>query len=257
MRCKGKRIYQYFQIKNSSYICPMSVPFSASRIVYEDNHILIANKLPSEIVQGDKTGDEPLPELIKTFIKQRDNKPGNVFCGVVHRIDRPVSGLVIFAKTSKGLSRFSELFRDKGIQKQYLAVVKNKPKKEKDHLVHFLVKNEKNNTVKVFDKEVKNAQRSELKYEILISGDNYHLLKIELITGRHHQIRAQLAAIGSPIKGDLKYGFDRSNKGGGIHLHSFEMQFMHPIKQETIHVKIWPGFEDNLWQFFKSKLYHL
>jgi 23S rRNA pseudouridine1911/1915/1917 synthase len=232
----------------------MSAVFSESRIVYEDNHILIANKLPSEIVQGDKTGDEPLPELVKRFIKEREQKPGNVFCGVVHRIDRPVSGLVIFAKTSKGLSRFSELFRDKGIQKFYLAVVKHKPAKTKAHLVHYLIKNEKNNTVKVFDKEVKNSLKSELNYEILVSGDNYHLLKIELITGRHHQIRAQLAAIGSPIKGDLKYGSERSNKGGGIHLHSFAMQFVHPIRQEEVNVSAWPAYEDPLWQFFKSKL---
>jgi 23S rRNA pseudouridine1911/1915/1917 synthase len=231
----------------------MSTLFNESRIVYEDNHILIANKLPSEIVQGDKTGDVPLPEIIKEFLKKREHKPGNVFCGVVHRIDRPVSGLVIFAKTSKGLSRFNEVFREKGIQKTYLAIVKNKPAKESAHLVHYLIKNEKTNTSKAFDKEVRNSLKSELKYELIASSDNYHLLKIDLITGRHHQIRAQLSAIGSPIKGDLKYGFDRSNKGGGIHLHSFEMKFMHPVKLEEVHAKAWPAYTDSVWDFFKNR----
>lgn len=227
--------------------------FNASRIVYEDNHILIVNKLPSEIVQGDKTGDEPLSERIKAFLKEREHKPGNVFCGVVHRIDRPVSGLVIFAKTSKGLSRFNELFRNKTLEKTYLAVVKNKPSQPQGHLIHFLVKNEKTNTSKAHVNEVRGSLRSELKYKLLASGDNYHLLEIELITGRHHQIRAQLSAIGSPIKGDLKYGAERSNKQGGIHLHSYRMQFMHPVKDETVDVSAWPAYADPVWDFFKNK----
>ncbi len=228
--------------------------FNASRIVYEDNHILIANKLPSEIVQGDKTGDVPLPEHIKTFLKVRDHKPGNVFCGVVHRIDRPVSGLVIFAKTSKGLSRFNEIFRNKTIEKTYLAVVKVKPPKLEDHLVHYLIKNEKTNTSKAFLKEVKNSLRSELNYKLVASSDNYHLLEIELLTGRHHQIRAQLSAIGCSIKGDLKYGFDRSNKNGGIHLHSYRMQFPHPIKNETVTVEAWPAYDDSIWTYFSKQI---
>ena len=181
------------------------------QIAYEDNHIIIVNKLPSEIVQGDKTGDTPLSDKIKQFLKERENKPGNVFCGVIHRLDRPVSGLVIFAKTSKALSRFNELFREKTIQKTYLAVVKNKPPKQSDKLIHYLVKNEKTNMSRAHEKPLADALRAELDYEVIASSDNYHLLKIKLHTGRHHQIRCQLAKIGSPIKGDLKYGFNRSN----------------------------------------------
>ena len=230
---------------NSSSIWP-------HQIVYEDNHILIVNKLPSEIVQADKTGDLPLSEKIKNFIKQRDNKPGNVFCGVIHRLDRPVSGLVIFAKTSKALSRFNELFREKTIKKNYLAVVKNKPIKVGDKLIHFIVKNEKNNTSKAHAKPVANGLRAELDYELIASSDNYHLLKINLHTGRHHQIRCQLAAIGCPIKGDIKYGFARTNDGGFIHLHSFEIEFNHPIKQEVIKVNDLPITSDAVWNFFSS-----
>ena len=221
-----------------------------NQIVYEDNHILILNKLPSEIVQGDKTGDLPLSEKIKNYIKQRDLKPGNVFCGVIHRLDRPVSGLIIFAKTSKALSRFNELFREKTIQKSYLAVVKNKPSKEKDTLVHYLIKNEKTNMSKAFNKPNKHTTRAELEYEVISSSDNYHLLKIKLLTGRHHQIRCQLSAIGSPIKGDLKYGFDRTNEGGFIHLHSYLLQFTHPIKQEEILISAMPITKDSVWSYF-------
>lgn len=221
-----------------------------NQIVYEDNHILILNKLPSEIVQGDKTGDLPLSEKIKNYIKQRDLKPGNVFCGVIHRLDRPVSGLIIFAKTSKALSRFNELFREKTIQKSYLAVVKNKPSKEKDTLVHYLIKNEKTNMSKAFNKPNKHTTRAELEYEVISSSDNYHLLKIKLLTGRHHQIRCQLSAIGSPIKGDLKYGFDRTNEGGFIHLHSYLLQFTHPIKQEELLIRAMPISNDSVWSYF-------
>ncbi len=221
-----------------------------NQIVYEDNHILILNKLPSEIVQGDKTGDLPLSEKIKNYIKQRDLKPGNVFCGVIHRLDRPVSGLIIFAKTSKALSRFNELFREKTISKSYLAVVKNKPSKEKDTLVHYLIKNEKTNMSKAFNKPNKHTTRAELEYEVISSSDNYHLLKIKLLTGRHHQIRCQLSAIGSPIKGDLKYGFDRTNEGGFIHLHSYLLQFTHPIKQEEVLICAMPITKDSVWSYF-------
>lgn len=224
------------------------------QIAYEDNHILIVNKLPSEIVQGDKTGDMPLTEKVKNFIKVRDNKPGNVFCGLIHRLDRPVSGLVILAKTSKGLSRFNELFRENKVEKFYLAVVKNKPPKPKDTLVHFLLKNEKNNTSKAFAKPVQHALEAKLDYELIDSSDNYSLLKIKLHTGRHHQIRAQLSAIGCPIKGDLKYGFDRSNKAGFIHLHSYKVEFDHPIRDEKVIVKAWPMIDDPIWNYFKPNL---
>jgi 23S rRNA pseudouridine1911/1915/1917 synthase len=224
------------------------------QIVYEDNHIIIVNKLPSEIVQGDKTGDLPLSEKIKDFIKVRDHKPGNVFCGVIHRLDRPVSGLVIFAKTSKALSRFNELFRDKEIEKSYLAVVKNKPPKPKDTLTHYLIKNEKSNTSKAFDKEVKGSLKSVLEYELVDSSDNYHLLKIKLHTGRHHQIRCQLSKIGCPVKGDIKYGFNRTNEGGFIHLHSYQLDFIHPIKKERISLSCFPITNDTVWNFFTKRL---
>ncbi len=222
------------------------------QIVYEDNHILVLNKLPSEIVQGDKTGDLPLSEKIKHFIKERDLKPGNVFCGVIHRLDRPVSGLVIFAKTSKALSRFNELFREKTISKTYLAVVKTKPRKISDHLTHYLIKNEKTNMSKAFDKPNAHTQKAELEYELMASSDNYHLLKIKLLTGRHHQIRCQLSAIGCPIKGDLKYGFGRTNEGGFIHLHSYLLEFTHPIKLEPISLKAFPISHDAVWNYFSK-----
>jgi 23S rRNA pseudouridine1911/1915/1917 synthase len=222
------------------------------QIVYEDNHILVINKLPSEIVQGDKTGDMPLSEKIMNFIKERDHKPGNVFCGVIHRLDRPVSGLVIFAKTSKALSRFNELFREKTIHKTYLAVVKNKPAGDSGRLTHYLLKNEKTNMSKAFIKPTPNALKAELEYELVASSDNYHLLKIKLLTGRHHQIRAQLAAVGCPIKGDLKYGFNRTNEGGFIHLHSYQLNFIHPIKQEEISLRAFPISSDPVWNFFKT-----
>ncbi|MBL7895278.1 MAG: RNA pseudouridine synthase [Bacteroidia bacterium] len=221
------------------------------QIVYEDNHILIINKLPGEIVQGDKTGDMPLSEKLKNYIKERDNKPGNVFMGVIHRLDRPVSGLVIFAKTSKGLSRFNEMIREKDLQKTYWAVVKNKPAKTEDHLIHYLLKNEKLNKSKAHEKPVKDGLKSELIYKYIKSSDTYHLLEIKLLTGRHHQIRAQLSAIGCPIKGDLKYGFDRTNKDGSIHLHAYQLQFMHPVKKEEVIVKAAPLMNDPVWNYFK------
>lgn len=222
------------------------------QVAYEDNHMMVVNKLPSEIVQGDKTGDIALTDKVKNFIKVRDSKPGNVFCGLVHRLDRPVSGLVILAKTSKGLSRLNEVFRENKIEKYYLAVVKNRPPNEKDTLIHYLLKNEKSNTSKAFNKPVAHSQEAKLDYEIIAASDNYTLLKIKLHTGRHHQIRAQLSAIGCPIKGDLKYGFDRSNKGGFIHLHSFKIVFEHPVKKESVTVKAWPLVNDPIWNFFKE-----
>lgn len=220
----------------------------SSQIVYEDNHLIIINKKSSEIVQGDKTGDMPLSEKVKNYLKQRDNKPGNVFCGVCHRLDRPVSGIVIFAKTSKALSRMNELFRDKTITKTYWAVVKNRPPQIKQRLTHFLIKNEQANKSKAFDTEKSGALKAELEYELLASISNYHLLQINLFTGRHHQIRAQLSAIGCPIKGDLKYGFDRSNANASIHLHSFKTEFIHPIKLEKISVTCKPDITDVVWK---------
>jgi 23S rRNA pseudouridine1911/1915/1917 synthase len=224
------------------------------QIAYEDNHIMIVNKLPSEIVQGDKTGDIALTDKVKNFIKIRDKKPGNVFCGLVHRLDRPVSGLVILAKTSKGLSRLNEVFREGKIDKYYLAVVKNRPPKEKDTLVHYILKNEKSNTSKAHVKPVAHGQEAKLEYEIMAASDNYTLLKIKLHTGRHHQIRAQLSAIGCPIKGDLKYGFDRSNKAGFIHLHSYQLEFEQPIKNEKLKIFAWPIVDDPIWNYFKKSL---
>lgn len=220
---------------------------SEDQILYEDNHLIIINKRSSEIVQGDKTGDMPLSEKVKNFIKQRDIKPGNVFCGVIHRLDRPVSGIVIFAKTSKALSRMNELFRDKTIQKTYWAVVKNKPPQQKQRLLHYLIKNEKTNTSKAYNEEKKGSLKAELEYNLIASISNYHLLEVNLFTGRHHQIRCQLSAIGCPIKGDVKYGFDRTNPNGSIHLHSYKTEFIHPIKQEKISVVCRPQTEDTVW----------
>ncbi|MDF2447857.1 MAG: pseudouridine synthase [Bacteroidota bacterium] len=219
----------------------------ASQIIYEDNHLIVINKKASEIVQGDKTGDTPLSEKVKNFIKQRDHKPGNVFCGVVHRLDRPVSGIVIFAKTSKALTRMNEMFRDKTIQKTYWAVVKNKPPHISQRLTHYLIKNEKNNTSKAFTTDRPGALKAELSYTLIASISNYHLLEINLYTGRHHQIRAQLSAIGCPIKGDLKYGFDRSNATPFIHLHSYKTEFIHPIKQGPVSITCKPTTEDTVW----------
>lgn len=225
----------------------------SNQILFEDNHLIIINKRPSEIVQGDKTGDIPLSEKVQNFIKERDQKPGNVFIGVCHRLDRPVSGIVIFAKTSKALTRMNELFRDKTIQKTYWAVVKNKPKKAEDHLIHYLIKNKKNNTSKAFSEPKKNALKAELSYKMLASITNYHLLEVQLYTGRHHQIRAQLSAIGSPIKGDIKYGFDRTNPNASIHLHSYKTEFIHPVKKEKLTISCEPPLNDKVW----SELYKM
>ncbi|MCX8143887.1 MAG: RNA pseudouridine synthase [Bacteroidia bacterium] len=217
------------------------------RIIYEDNHLLVINKLPSEIVQEDKTGDKSLLERLKDWIKKRDNKPGNVFLEVIHRIDRPVSGLVMFAKTSKALSKFNELLREGKIKKTYLAIVQNKPPKDKDILEHYIVRNTQLNKSKAFIKEVKKSKKAVLLYEVIAKSDRYYLLKIDLITGRHHQIRSQLAAIQCPIKGDIKYGYPRTNPGGFIHLHSYQLEFEHPIKKEMIYLKCKPFFDDVLW----------
>ena len=227
---------------------PPSQLIEESQILFEDNHLIIINKKSSEIVQGDKTGDMPLSEKVKNYIKQRDNKPGNVFCGVCHRLDRPVSGIVIFAKTSKALSRMNELFRDKTIQKTYWAVVKNKPAHLTERLVHYLIKNEQTNKSKAYADEKKGSLKAELAYTVIASSTTYHLLEINLYTGRHHQIRAQLSAVGCSIKGDLKYGFDRSNADASIHLHSYKAEFIHPVKLEKMSVTCFPNVKDPVWK---------
>ncbi len=203
-------------------------------VLYEDNHFIVVNKRSGDIVQGDKTGDAPLSEIVKSFIKDKYNKPGNVFLGVVHRLDRPTTGIVVFAKTSKALERFNKLLRDKKVDKTYWAIVKNKPVKDSDTLISFLKKNPKNNKSTSFRSEIEGSKKAILHYKLSKSLNNYHLLEIDLETGRHHQIRCQLASIGSPIKGDLKYGFDRSNKDASIHLHARTIKFVHPVSKEAV-----------------------
>lgn len=206
------------------------------QVLYEDNHLIIVNKRAGDIVQGDKTGDMPLSEVVKAFIKDRDHKPGNVYLGVVHRLDRPTTGIVLFSKTSKALPRLNKLFAEKDANKTYWAVVKQKPPKTADTLIHWLKKNPKNNKSTAYTKEVSDGKKAILHYKILKNLDNYYLLEVALETGRHHQIRAQLASIGCYIKGDLKYGADRSNPDASIHLHARELEFVHPVSQEIIHV---------------------
>jgi 23S rRNA pseudouridine1911/1915/1917 synthase len=221
----------------------------SSRILYEDNHIIAINKRASEIVQADKTGDIPMSEDVKTYIKEKYRKPGDVYLGVVHRIDRPVSGIVLFARTSKAAARLSELFRSKEMQKTYWAVVKNRPPKDVDTLVHYLKKNEAKNMSRAYTSEQNGSLRSELEYKILLSSDHYHLLEVKPLTGRHHQIRVQLSAIGCPIKGDVKYGFKRTNDDASIHLHARQVDFIHPVKQEPLSITA-PPPNENLWNAF-------
>lgn len=204
------------------------------QVIYEDNHIIVINKRVGDIVQGDKTGDKPLSDVVKEFLKEKYNKPGEVFLGVVHRLDRPTTGIVVFAKTSKALTRLNETFKNRETQKTYWAVVKNAPPKVSDTLVHFLKRNTKNNTSKAHLKEVSDSKKASLSYQIIKKLDNYFVLEIDLHTGRHHQIRSQLQAIGCPIKGDLKYGFDRSNPDGGIHLHAKKLILKHPVSKEIL-----------------------
>jgi 23S rRNA pseudouridine1911/1915/1917 synthase len=215
-------------------------------VLFEDNHLLIVNKKSGDIVQGDKTGDKPLSDVVKEYIKEKYNKPGEVFLGVVHRLDRPTSGIIIFARTSKALERLNKMLRERTISKTYWAVVKNTPLKEKDSLIHFLKKNPKNNKSTVFTKETDASKKAILHYSVIKKLDNYSLLEIDLETGRHHQIRAQLAYIGSPIKGDLKYGASRSNKDGSIHLHARKISFTHPVSKENILV-LAPIPNETIW----------
>lgn len=225
----------------------------SDRILFEDNHLIIVNKLPSEIVQGDKTGDTPLSELVKEYIKEKYNKPGEAYLGVVHRIDRPVSGVVVFAKTSKALSRMNELIKQRQIQKKYWAVVKNRPPEINGTLFHYLRRDQKKNKSFAYSKPVDNSKEAKLSYTLAANSNDYYLLEVNLITGRHHQIRSQLSKIGSPIKGDLKYGSKRSNKDASISLHARSIEFVHPIKKETLKVLANPP-DDVLWNHFLTTM---
>ncbi|OIQ41796.1 MAG: RNA pseudouridine synthase [Bacteroidetes bacterium MedPE-SWsnd-G1] len=220
------------------------------QVLFEDNHLLIVNKRAGDIVQGDKTGDTPLNEIVKSYIKDKYDKPGNVYLGTVHRLDRPTTGVVIFAKTSKALERLNKMLRDKNINKTYWAVVKNEPPKEKDTLINWLRKNPKNNKSTAHFKEIDGSKKAILHYNILKKLKSYFLLEIDLETGRHHQIRSQLSSIGCPIKGDLKYGFNRSNKDGSIHLHARKIEFTHPVSKEQVSVTA-PIPKDVIWEACK------
>ena len=221
-------------------------------ILYEDNHIIIVNKTASEIVQGDKTGDTPLSEIVKQYLKEKYQKPGNVFIGVTHRLDRPVSGLVVFAKTSKALSRLNEMFKNSEVKKTYWAIVKDAPKEPEGELVNYLVRNEKQNKSYAYDKEVPGSKKAILHYRMIGRSENYFLLEVDLKTGRHHQIRCQLAATGLPLRGDLKYGARRSQPGGGISLHSRRVELEHPVRREPIVVEAPVPAGDNLWAYFEE-----
>ena len=216
------------------------------QVLYEDNHLIVVNKRAGDIVQGDVTGDTPLSEIVKQYIKKKYDKPGAVFLGVVHRLDRPTSGLVIFARTSKALSRMNKLLAENKTRKTYWAVTKNKPPKDQDTLIHWLRKNPSKNKSYTFEREVKGAKKAELEYELIKALDQYYLMEIQLKTGRHHQIRAQLSKIGCPIKGDLKYGAARSNPDGSIHLHARSISFIHPVQKEELSIEAAPP-DDPIW----------
>jgi len=229
------------------------LPSNSIQILHEDNHIIVVNKRPSDIVQGDKTGDKPLSDKIKSYLKHKYNKPGNVFLGVVHRLDRPTSGIVVFARTSKALTRLNESFRNKTVQKTYWAVVKDAPQPPSDELTHYLKKNEKQNKSYILQDATHGAKEARLKYKRIYSTDNYHLLEIELITGRHHQIRVQLSHIGCPIKGDIKYGAKRTNKDASIHLHARSIELSHPVSKKRLKLEA-PVPNENLWQAIAQQI---
>lgn len=222
-------------------------------VLYEDNHLIIINKSGSEIVQSDKTGDVSLEDSLKLWIKEKYHKPGNVFLGVAHRLDRPVSGVVVFARTSKALTRLNEMFRNGEVHKTYLAIVKNAPREPEGTLEQYLVRNEQQNKSYVYDHERPGAKKAILHYRLVGRSDRYCLLEVDLKTGRHHQIRCQLAAMGCPIKGDLKYGFPRSNPGGGISLHARKISFIHPVSKELIEVTAPFPEDEPLWQCFQNE----
>ena len=223
-------------------------------VLYEDNHIIAVNKSVSDIVQGDKTGDIPLTEHVKTYLKEKYNKPGNVFLGLTHRLDRPVSGVIIFAKTSKALTRLNDMFRKQEVDKTYYAIVQNRPEEPEARLEHYLLKNERQNKSYAYNKEHPKAKKATLRYRIIAESERYYLLEIKLETGRHHQIRCQLAAIGSPIKGDLKYGSPRSNPNKGISLHARTVSFTHPVSKKEIKITAPFPEGEKLWELFEEIL---
>lgn len=227
--------------------------FSASDILYEDNHIMVVNKHAGDPVQADKSGDPAIEDQIKAFIKERDKKPFNVYLGVVHRIDRPVAGVVIFSKTSKALARLNETVKERQIKKTYLAITETKPPHQTAELKHYIERNPSKNRSYAYEEPRKNGKEARLTYTLIASSDRYHLLEIDLITGRHHQIRAQLSKIGAIIKGDLKYGATRSNPDGSISLLAYKVEFTHPVSGETVKIKA-PLPEDNLWSYFNKLL---
>lgn len=224
-----------------------------AEIIYEDNHIIAVYKKSSDLAQGDKTGDESLDKEIKKYLARKYKKPGEVFLGVVHRLDRPVSGVILFARTSKALKRLNEMFREKQVKKVYLAIVKERPPEDEATITHFLKKNEKQNKSFVYDTEVKGSKEASLTYRLKGRSEKYYLLEIELHSGRHHQIRAQLAKIGCPVKGDLKYGYPRSNEDGGISLFARKLEFMHPVKKEPVTI-IAHFPEGDLWSLFMNSI---
>lgn len=223
-----------------------------SRILFEDNHLIIINKLPGELVQGDETGDVTLADKVKEYLKVTYNKPGNVYLGIPHRLDRPTSGIVVYTKTEKALIRLNEAFKGSSVKKTYWAVVDNMPKKSESTLIHYIVRNSANNKSVAYPKEIKGSKLAKLDYKLIGKSEKYYLLEIALHTGRHHQIRAQLAAIGLHIKGDLKYGFPRSNPDGGIHLHARKIVFTHPVKKEELTI-IAPPPHDTVWDYFATQ----
>ncbi len=226
-----------------------------SQILFEDNHLIAVNKRPGEIVQGDKTGDQPLNDKIREYIRVKYKKPGEAFLGTIHRIDRPVSGVVLFARTSKALERMNELFKERQIRKTYWTVVKNIPASPEGHLINYLVKDEAKNKSRAYDAPRKGALQCELEYRVLLKSDRYALIEINPLTGRHHQIRVQLSHINCPIKGDLKYGSERSNPDGSIHLHARMLQFLHPVTKQPVSI-IAPPPDETLWNFFSKQLQH-
>ena len=222
------------------------------RILFEDNHLIIINKNAGELVQGDFTGDKPLLETVREYIRDKYDKPGNVFTGLVHRLDRPTSGIVVFAKTSKALTRMNTLFEKREVSKTYWALVRNEPAKKEDRLIHFLKKDPKKNRSFSYSNDKNGAKKAVLSYKTLAKSESYYLLEVALETGRHHQIRAQLSEIGCPIKGDLKYGFPRSNKDASISLHARYLSFVHPVSKETLNITAPAPNTDKVWQFFSN-----
>jgi len=220
-------------------------------ILFEDNHIIAVNKKSGQIVQGDKTGDVPLSEIVKQYIKVKYNKPGDVFIGVPHRLDRPVSGVVLFARTSKSLTRLNEIFKSKDAKKTYYAICSEQPPKESDRLINYILRNTKQNKSYISDQQTENTKQAILDYKLVAKSEKYSLLEINLLTGRHHQIRCQLANIGCPIRGDLKYGYKRSNENGGINLHAAEIEFIHPVRKEKIVIKA-PFPDEKIWKIFPN-----